>query len=155
VSAASGSPWPSALVCFVLSLGWPTDALTDDLKRVDSPENDNDFVPDLWAMEIGPIETASFSEPADTIGAPAQVGWIGVSISGYGYLFPWTFTELVQKAERNPGMQKVMQMCKTTWPVPPGRVEPRIVKLRKQLGPLWPYPQHDLPWDWYWGLREG
>jgi hypothetical protein len=138
-----------------LSLGWPIANVTDDLKRVNSPENTNDFIPDQWGMEIGPVETASFSEPEETVGSSVQVGWISVSISGNGYLFPWSFTELVQRAERNPGMRKLMQLCKSTWPVPPAKVEARVVKLRKQLGKLWPYAQHDLPWDWYWGLHEG
>jgi hypothetical protein len=100
-------------------------------------------------MEIGPILSCDLG-----CEAPFHVGWVSVSLSGYGYLYPWSFAELVQRAEGHPAIGRMTDLCRATWPVDAGRPDQQLKKLRKQMGDLWPYPKIDRPWDWYWGLCE-
>lgn len=132
-----------------LSLGSLTRELFDQLKRVNSPENQHDLTLDSWSLIVGPIEMSSLGS-MDTY----LVGWISLDISGYGYLYPWTLQELMERAEQHRDIQKVMALCKRMWPVPPGKPDQRIIESRQALGDLWPYRTYDLPWDWYWGLAE-
>lgn len=119
------------------------------LQRLNSPDNEVDLTLSSWSLEIGPVMSSGLE--SDT---PFFVGWISVNISGYGYLFPWTPAELVERADAHPGVRRVMELCRATWPVkaePPTR---RQLDVRRQMGDLWPYKQIDVPWDWYWGIQE-
>jgi hypothetical protein len=108
-----------------------------------------DLYLDQWFMEIGPIISCDLGSE-DLF----HVGWLSVSLSGYGYLYPWTFAELVQRAEGDSSIRRVTELCRATWPVEAGRRDRRQKTLRKRMGDLWPYPEIDRPWDWYWGLSE-
>lgn len=132
-----------------LGLGKATDDVSDHLKRVGSPENETDLVPDAWSLEIGLIESVALNLQEALV-----VGWISVAISGNGYLYPWSFRELVERAERHPSIRRLMQLCRETWPVLPEAPTAQEIEKREQMGDLWPYGRHDLPWDWYWGLHE-
>lgn len=131
------------------SLGGVIDAVLQPITRTNSPENERDFCPDSLWLEFGPVETYHLAGEA-----PAVVGWIGVSLSGDGLLFPWTFRDVVDRLEATPEIQCMMNSCRSFWPVPPEPPEPRIVALRSQIGELWPYKTIDKPGDWYWGLKE-
>ncbi len=133
-----------------LSLGPLTDEIAEGVHRVGSPDNKYELTPDSWSLEIGPVDCYSL-ETEDQL---FRVGWIEVSLSGYGYLFPWTFRDLLQRAERLPGIRKVMDLCRSTWPVPSALPDQKTKKLRTRMGELWPYHTVDLPGDWYWGLAE-
>jgi hypothetical protein len=132
-----------------LELGAATDDVIEQLKRVNSPDNDTDLWLTGWGLHIEPILSASFTTETYFI------GWISVSISGYGYLFPWTFSDLVQRAEAHPGIRQLKELCRRTWPVEARSPTPQQQEVRKQMGELWPYDRIDLRWDWYWGLQEG
>lgn len=131
------------------SLGGTIDAVLHPITRTNSPENDRDFCPDSVSLNIGPIEIYDLA-----CEAPALVGWVGVSLSGYGYLFPWTFRDVFNRLEATPDIQRIKNVCRSFWPVPPEPPDTRIVELRPQLGELWPYKTFDRQWDWYWGLQE-
>ena len=124
------------------------DQITGAIQRINSPENKHDLTLGDWTCEIGPIQ--SFDLRSDE---PLQVGWISVSLSGYGYLYPWSFADLVERVEADPGMRRVAELCRKSWPVPVELPDDGIRELRQKVGGLWPYPA-DLPWDWYWGIAE-
>lgn len=99
------------------------------MSRLDTTENEQPFIPDSWSLEIGPVESSSLDS------APFHVGWIRVGISGYGYLWPWTFKDVVARAQANHGMQALMDLCKQARPVPPEPADART------------YERFDLGWD--------
>jgi hypothetical protein len=131
-----------------ISLGMPTDAVLEPITRKDSPENDHNYEPDMLSIEIGPIEIFDLKSEA-----PALCGWIGLSLSGYGYLFPWTFRDVVERLEATAEIGKLTQLCRSHWPVPTEKPDRAILKARRQLGTVWPY-EADKPWDWYRGMQE-
>jgi hypothetical protein len=132
-----------------IQLGAVVSPICRSLTRMPSPENKLGLTLDSWSLEIGPIMSGSLESEQ-----PFFVGWISLSLSGNGYLFPWTFAELFQRATVNPAIQQVTELCKATWPVEAKRPDRRIQKFRQQMGELWPYAETDLPWDWYWGVSE-
>ena len=118
-------------------------------KRVNSPDNETDLTLDSWSLEMGPIESYDLSSAHRFL-----VGWISVNLSGYGYLYPWTLTELRARAEALPEVEHVAELCRSMWPVPAESPGLRRKWGRRQMGELWPYPETNLPMDWYWGLHE-
>lgn len=128
-----------------IKLGGPTSEIFNALHREACAENDVEFAPDSWSLQIMPIETG---QDGDFL-----VGWIAVGISGNGYPYPWTLRELVNKAEAIPVIRQLMQLCSETWPVEPGTPNARIQAARRELEEYWPYDRFDLPWDWYWGMQ--
>ncbi|MBM4031371.1 MAG: hypothetical protein FJ291_06240 [Planctomycetes bacterium] len=130
-------------------LGTVSEPVRQALNRVNSQENEIDLALDTWTLGIGPVSVGSLS--ADQV---AVVGWIDVSLSGYGYLYPWTLCGLIERAEALPQVQRLMALCRDTWPVKPAVPPRRIQRARKAIGELWPYPRFDTPWDWYWSVSE-
>jgi hypothetical protein len=84
-----------------------------------------------------------------------HVGWIGINLSGYGYLYPWTFADLVHRADQEPAIGKMTALCRDVWPVIHSKPSWRQRRARRKMGELWPYPSTAMPLDWYWGLGEG
>jgi hypothetical protein len=82
------------------------------------------------------------------------MGWIAISVSGPGYLYPWTFRDVLNRLEGTPEIHRIMEMCRSFWPAPSLPPEPDIVELRRQVAELWPYDDFARSWDWYWGLHE-
>src|SRR5262249_21460578 len=129
----------------LIQLGKATTHIRRHMGRVGSPENEVDLRLTDWSLEIGPM--ASFDLGSEDL---FQVGWISVGLSGYGYLYPWTFAELVRRAEDHPAIRQMTELCRATWPVRSGRPDRQTKRLRKQMGELWPYREIDRPWGWYW-----
>lgn len=128
-----------------IGLGAAVDEKVNSLRRQRSPENNEDFMPDSWAIEIGPVESGRDGE--------FVVGWIALGLSGNGYLFPWTLRELVNRAEGVQEIEQLMRLCRDVWPVEPEAVGLDVQSKREQMGPYWPYDELDRHWDWYWGLQ--
>lgn len=133
-----------------LMLGHIDGDISDQVKRRPSKENNSGLVLDVWNLEIGPIE--SYKIDTDD---PFRVGWVAVGMSGYGYLYPWSFRGLIDRAEAITPIRKLMDLCRRTWPVAPEEPSLRVIQMRKEMGDLWPYPDIDRPLDWYWGLVDG
>lgn len=131
-----------------LDLGNPLASIFESL-AVDSPENAHGFAPDTWGMTTGPTECHDLGGETSLF-----VGWMNVRLHGNGYLYPCTLAELVARAQSNPDLARVTDLCRETWPVDMGLVTERHAAMRKQAGELWPYPSLDMAWDWYWGLQE-
>jgi hypothetical protein len=132
-----------------IDLGGVADAVYSRTERGPSEENDISLSLDSWNLRVGPIMSHSLGV-VDTY----MVGWIAIAMHGYGYLFPWSFRDLIDRAESAPGIRDLMSLCRRTWPVEPTKPRRNVVKARKTMGELWPYPDARLPWDWYWGLAE-
>jgi hypothetical protein len=142
-----------------VSLGLVTDSIFESLRRLPSEANDLPLTLDSWSLEIGP--TLSYSMGSDDV---FLVSLIAINLSGHGYLYPWTFRELIDRAEAIEPIAGLMEGCRRLWPIveskrtwPIDRSQPgrRVVKTRERMGKLWPYSRTDLPWDWFWGLGEG
>jgi hypothetical protein len=118
----------------------------------------------LWSsyLTIGPIDLAMLDSDA---GIP--VGWMSVGVGGNGYLNPWRPRDLTNRAAAHPDLRAVADACRLAFPVDPRHPGPmfrgprRMADLfrarvyeRHQLGELWPFARHDVPWDWYWGVCE-
>ncbi|HET6881969.1 MAG TPA: hypothetical protein VFI31_17515 [Pirellulales bacterium] len=133
-----------------VQLGNAVDEVTSGVQRIGSPENEVSLTLDSWSLELGPIHTSSLSVD-DSI----FVGWMSLNLSGYGYLYPWSFVDLVRRAEAVSAIAKVTSLCRATWPVTTGKPGRRERYARNKMGDLWPYPSKEMPLDWYWGLSEG
>lgn len=134
-----------------LGFGRLIDPVAEAISRVDSPENEINFTPCDLALEFGPVRCAMLG--SDEIW---QVGWIKVSLHGYGYLWPWTFRELIARAEGLPEISRLTDLCRTFWPIEAEqrKVGEESIAQRKEMGQLWPYDEIDRPWDWFWGVSE-
>lgn len=129
--------------------------------RTTRPDND-DYNLCLWdvgvslrPVSIGTLDSEEF-----------VVGWMSVSLSGQGYLFPWTPRDLTSRAEQLPPLRPVMDLCRRRWPVEANATAKVLERLtaglrvhrtrrtRKQMAELWPYEDLDRPWDWFWGVDE-
>ena len=132
-----------------IRLGPARDEVIRAVRREASADNDEELGLDSWSLEVGPI--LSHRLGADEM---FHVGWIGLSLHGSGYLYPWSLADLVARAGADASIRAAADLCRRTWPVAPERPSPKIVRRRKKLGELWPYPQANLAWDWYWGMQE-
>jgi hypothetical protein len=132
-----------------IMLGTPTDDLLAPITRHGSPENRIGFIPDTLSVGVGPV----FMSNLEYDESP-QVGWIDVGLSGYGYLYPWTFREVVDRLEASPEARRIAHVCRSFWPVEPALPDRKTRALRRRLRNLWPYDDVAQPWDWYWGLTE-
>ena len=104
---------------------------------------------DSWSLEIGPITSHDLGGEV-----VYMVGWIAVGMHGYGYLYPWTLCDLIERAEACAPVHALMDLCRRTWPVAAKKPPRQVIKARQKMGELWPYPDTDRCWDWCWGLRE-
>ena len=131
-----------------ISLGGAKAEVCRPLQRLNSPENKVDLTLDTWSFEIGPVKSSSLNS------IPLFAGWMAVKLSGSGYLFPWTFADLHERAEAHPDIRRVMDLCRSKWPVAPEQPDRGLQKLRRKMAKFWPFAQIDIPRNWYWGLSE-
>jgi len=127
------------------------------------PPPDDQMNLSLWDcnVSLGPQSIGSMtSETSFT------VGWMSVSFSGNGYLYPWTPRDLMARATMLPELRPVMEICRQMFPVDPAgspkvweKLAPavrkkRVRELRRSMGDLWPLDDLDAPRDWCWGVSE-
>jgi hypothetical protein len=134
----------------LIRLGSAIEDICAKLARLRSEENDVELHLEDWSMEIGTILSHGLGTET-----PFGAGWMSVDLSGTGYLYPWTFADLVSRAQEHAAIGCVAELCRTTWPVTPARPGRKVQRVGQQMGHLWPYLELDRPWDWYWGLSEG
>ena len=130
-------------------LGMPIDDVLQPITRENSPENEINYYPDGLSVEIGPIKCYDMASEE-----PLHVGWISLSLSGGGYLFPWTFRDAHARLQDSSQIRRLADLCRSFWPVALDSLDPQVIQLRKKLNELWPYDQFDQPLDWCWGLQE-
>ena len=133
-----------------IDFGEPIDQVLAPITRTNSPENESDYCPDSLSLEIGPVRCHSLASDDE----PVLTGWISLDLSGYGYLYPWTFRDVVERLEKTPEVKRLTKVCREFWPVPSKRPERRFIEARNKHKDLWPYDDFDRPWDWYWGVSE-
>lgn len=131
-------------------LGTLRQDIYEKISRLNTPENAVNFTPYDLSLSIGPIEISGLRSLH-----PFHVGWVGLKISGPGYLFPWTLRDVVDRIAESPEIQMLQAACRSHWPVTTANPDSQLVAARKHyLGELWPYDRFDLPNDWFWGLQE-
>jgi hypothetical protein len=131
------------------ALGNLSQQVVEGLRRAGSAENRVNLILDELSLEIGPVEVGDLELPK-----VFQVGWIAVSLSGNGSLRPWTFRDLIARAEACPPVVGLADLCRRAWPVTPKRPGMLQRLRRKRLRHLWPYDAIDRAMDWCWGLHE-
>ncbi len=82
-----------------------------------------------------------------------QVGFMGFSVHGSGYLFPWTYAETLAKLRNHPVLSPIRDLCRTLWPATSTVPRKEIIEGRRTMGKLWAEPL-DAPLDWYWAINE-
>jgi len=127
-----------------LSLGGIAGPQWDPIRRIGSPENDEDFVPDGWSLRLGPVVSGRDCE--------FLLGSVCVSLSGNGYPYPWTPHDVVLRAESISSVQRVMALCEQMWPIESIEASPRVQAGRRAMGKYWPYERIDRPLGWTWGF---
>jgi hypothetical protein len=130
------------------SLDGATESICQALTRESCPDNEQPMVLCSCGLEVGPVMLAGLG-----VHRLFHAGWLSVDLSGYGFVFPWTYADLLQRAERHPDLQRLKALCRRTWPVSPTPLEERHFEGRRLMGDLWPYPI-DEPLDWHWGVAE-
>jgi len=133
-----------------LMLGDASQALLD---HMNSPAFHNpklSLALDSWFVKIGPV--ASHDLQSET---RAFAGWVSVTFSGPGYLWPTTLPQLIAHLESSPQIRRAMDLCRQTWPVPSLPPDRATIANRKKLGTLWGFPESlNRPSDWLWTIAE-
>jgi hypothetical protein len=140
--------YPSPLYRAWIDLGMASDCVCNHLSRDPCDDNPDPLALNSWSLGLGPVECGGVGSSA--LYCP---GWIEIAVSGYGYLFPWTFRDLVKRADSQPDLIRLKDLCRSTWPVPRSFPDDQQKDVLREMGDLWPYPV-DAPFDWVWGLDE-
>lgn len=119
------------------------------LTREPSPKNEMGMSLSGASFHVGPVLVSGLAGANKTL-----VGWMGLSFSGPGYYFPWTFREARERAEAVKLVGRLATACRAAWPVPPGGAPAKFVAARRQLGNLWLYDDAELTEDWLWFASE-
>ena len=146
---------PETLYRAQCQLGTVTNSIWQSVVAVPENVGHHPLRLDSWSLDLGPV--LLFPDPAHEAAneiEALQVGWIGLRLSGQGSRGVQTPAQIVDRAEVQPAIQAMMQLCRHFWPVEPAPVSAQVIAGRRLLGPCWPYARHDQPWDWYWGFRE-
>jgi hypothetical protein len=119
------------------------------LTRAPSEENEVGLCLYEADFSVGPVLVAGlYSE------APALAGWMGLSLSGPGYFFPWEYRQARQRAEAVALVRRLTEACRAAWPVVPAAASAEAHAGRRGLGELWLYDDFAVPQDWLWFVSE-
>ncbi len=111
------------------------------------PEGDEPLHIDGLSFSCGPITSYDIRMQEEYV-----IGWIGLTFSGGGSLYPWKPRDLIERAEASPELREIRELCRQTWPIEKSLPDLRVRHLREQMGELWPYERTDEPMDWLWGV---
>lgn len=137
-----------------LSLGTASAAVIGAVSRDEMPENKSPLCLWDWRLSIGPVQLGTLQVDGIVDDRDLVAGWMALSLSGQGYMYPWTSQDLVRRAQDQSGIRAAMELCRSTWPVPskrPGFLERRR---RRKMRDCWPYAEVNQPLDWFWGVSE-
>ena len=99
-----------------------------------------------WSLSIEPL---SIESPVS--GKVITIGWIALSLGGQGYLTNnLNFNDLVTLVRELPECQRVEELVRAFWPVPPRSPSRKIRKIRREMGRYWTGVSEDEPADWFW-----
>lgn len=132
-----------------VNLGELLDEIGNALTREPSEENEIPLFLSDVSFEMGPITTYSLMNMEE-----AQAGWMGLSFSGYGYFYPWTYQEARQRIEKVEQIAKLVELCEKTWPVVDTAVTGEVAANRESVKELWLYNDFHLPHAWRWFVAE-
>jgi hypothetical protein len=112
------------------------------------PENNEVFCLGDVSLEIDRVEIFD-----DVNNGQIHCGWISLNVSGPGYPYPWTKRDVLRRLEAEASLNKLVDMCRATWPVPPERLPDGYAELRRKLTGVWLYDDLNKPFDWYWAIN--
>jgi hypothetical protein len=133
-----------------VSLGSSHPEIVSALTREPSEQNEVALCLDSMSFSIGPVLVGGLDSQA-----PAFAGWLGLSFSGPGYYFPWTYREARERAEKVAKVRQVADACRSVWPVKPTPASAAAIAGRRELAELWLYDDATAPLDWLWFVSEG
>jgi len=116
------------------------------------------FRPDSWSLEFGQIKLSRINGwEVEGMGllSDIEVAEMAFSIGGYGYFYPWTFREWVERFTDDPELKQICELCRKTWPVEETIPSQELLKARRECEDLWPYEDIEGQLDWAWGPQEG
>ena len=131
-----------------VDLGRLSDDVLRDIERSPSVENEEPFLPQWVNFSIGPVDCGTYNEEG------ILVGWMELTLSGQGRLYPWSFRDIFTRLEASGEVQELMSICCDQWPVQSSEPEESVVSARRECQSIWPYDEFNRPWDWYWGIHE-
>jgi hypothetical protein len=132
-----------------VSIGGLVESVSSAISRQPSELNSIGFFPESLGLSIGPVRCSDLVSERSWL-----VGWIEMTFSGGGYLYPWTLRDVVKRAHDSAEITHLCDICRGTWPVPSRRPSILEVKRRKKFHRLWPYDDVKKPYDWFWSIHE-
>ena len=101
--------------------------------------------PGGWQLDVGPIE---IQKPGDT--AAVCVGWMSLTLSGFGYYLPGFMGRWIAQAEEDPHVSELIELLRSAFPGS-GSLPPKdLVALRREHPDFWPVGDPEAPLDWSW-----
>jgi hypothetical protein len=131
------------------SLGNLVEAVREPITILPPVKDAMGYWPDGLSISLGPVRPSGLQT-----GGGWLAGWIEMSFSGNGYLYPSTLSKLVTRAIDSPEITRLCEICRTSWPVPSHRPSIVAVMRRKKFKSLWPYDNFRKSYDWYWSVHE-
>jgi hypothetical protein len=114
----------------LIELGGASAGVCRLFERPECEENDRSLALNDWWLEVGPVESCLLD------GTTMFAGWMKIGISGYGYPYPWTFADLIKKAESSSEMVAVRALCREAWPASQKPISQEVIDARKTAGEL-------------------
>lgn len=134
-----------------IHLGCAKDSICKEFQRMNSPENKVNLALHDLSLYLGPIHAYNLGEDE-----PRHVGWIGLTLSGGGYMFPWTREDVLKRAEQSVELQQLAQIVNDAWPIDPHplkritNVRNLLARTRKALGAK----DVNTLTEWQWDVNE-
>jgi len=131
--------------------GCAADSICKLFTRANSPENAAGLCLSDLSLHIGPIHAATLADDA-----PRHVGWIALTLSGQGYLFPWTREEILKRTQQSNALNALTQICSDAWPIDPHtlrgtkNIRGLLKRMRKAIG----QETVDTLNAWQWDIKE-
>ncbi len=105
-----------------LNLGELHPDIRTALTRQPSEENRVGLYLSEASFSVGPVLVAGLASEA-----PALVGWMGLTLSGPGYFYPWTYRQARERAEAVGLVRRMAEVCRAAWRVPPAAASAELV----------------------------
>jgi hypothetical protein len=119
------------------------------LTREPSEDNEVGLYLSTLSFTVGPVRVRGLGSEAE-----ALVGWMGLTVGGPGYFFPWEYREARKRAEGVGLVNALAEVCRRTWPVRPVPASAEVIAARRELSELWLYDDVRLPQGWWWFADE-
>lgn len=132
-----------------ISLGTISKNAIEAISRVSTPRDKHDL--ELWDFGVQ-LEPQVIADHENDI--ECMVGWMSVTIWGYGLLYPWKPADMMARITAQPLLAKLADLCRKTWPVTPEKPSSKAIRNRTEMPSVWIGQDFDAPYDWRWFINE-